>query len=218
MKTSTLALVVALAFAPGAQAVTLYSCPTGGGGDQLDRGFYVTNYPGITLDTVTLTYYAGSGDGTYTFALTPHLSTYDGAVIGTTQQQTVTLTGATGTAVTFHFANSAVPAGSTVAFTQSVVSGPGAAPYAFYDTGTDTPACPNVFETGDTAPPLGTPPIRRNTIGVTIAGAPPLPPPPLPQTAVSAPAMGVPGFVLMIGALLGLALARVKSRAESMQD
>ena len=210
MKVPFFVLAAILGLAPAARAATLYSCPTGDGGDVTDRGFYVINYPGITLDTATLTYYAGSGDGAYTIALTPHLSTYDGPVVGSTQQQTVTLVGSAGTAATFHFSNAAVPAGSTIAFTQSVVSGPGTTPDVFYDTGNDTPACPDIFETQDTTPPLGTPPIRRNTVGLTITGAPPLPPPPPPQVTVSAPALGVPGFLLMIGALMGF--ASLKSR------
>ena len=73
--------------------------------------------------------------------------------------------------------------------------------------------CPNVFETQDTAPPLSTP--RRNTVGLTITGAPPLPPPPLPQMPVSAPALGVPGFVMMIGSLVGLVFLRLNSQRKN---
>jgi hypothetical protein len=62
------ALIVAIALFAGtasiaaAQSTTLHSCPlAGSGGDQVTRGFYVTNYPGATLGTVTISYTAGSG-------------------------------------------------------------------------------------------------------------------------------------------------------------
>lgn len=220
MKNSILALVAVFALAPAAHAATLYNCPTSGtstGWDNIDRGFYVTQYPGTTLDTVTLSYFAVTANGSYTIALTAHLGAYDGAVIGSTQQQTVMLNGNAATPVTFNFGNAVVPFGSTVAFTQSVVSGPGTAPQAGYDIGTTTPACPGIYETDDTAPPLGSPPIRGNTVGVTIAGASPLPPPPPPQAPVSAPTLGFSSLALMIAGLLGLASLFARARRENRE-
>ena len=169
-RSSTFALMLAAALAAPlatAQNTTLYSCPTGGGGDQVTRGFYVTGYPGSTLSTVTVTYYAGSGDGTYDVTMTAHANSYGGAQVGPTLNKVLNLVGTGPVAVTYDFGGAAVAPGSTVTFSQVLNSGPGAPPVLFYDTGTGT--CTNVIETNGTTPPLDT--FRRNGMGVTIAGA-----------------------------------------------
>ena len=57
MKVLFFMFAAVLGVMPTVQAATLYSCPNSpaGGGDGIDRGFYVTDYPGATLDTITLT-------------------------------------------------------------------------------------------------------------------------------------------------------------------
>lgn len=154
-----------------AHAATLYSCPgdPSGASDNTSRGFHVINYPGTTLDDLSLRYFAGSGDGSYSITLTAHLGSYDGPVIGTTQQQTVMLSGSAGTPVTYQFGGVSVPAGSTVAFTQTVVSGPIANASARYDTGLVGGYCADVIQTDGTNAPLDL--FRRPTVGVTITGA-----------------------------------------------
>ncbi|MFT3791728.1 MAG: hypothetical protein QM741_11795 [Rudaea sp.] len=208
MKISFLVLAAVLGLAPAARAATLYSCPgngTANGWDYIDRGFYVTDYPGTTLDSVTLIYHGPAGDGSYTIALTAHLNSYDGAVIGSTQQQTASLSENSATPVTFHFGNAAVSPGSTIAFTQSTVSGPGE---VAYDYGLTTPTCAGVFETEGTAPPLDT--IRRNTVGLTITGDAQTTAP--SGVSATAPALALPGILLMFGGLLGVAFLRLKSQ------
>ena len=189
----------ALAFAilsgiPAAQAATLYSCPnSGAGGDQVTRGFYVTNYPGSTLDTVTLAYSEGSGDGAYTVSLTARLNTYGGTIVGSTQTQVLNLTGPEAIA-TFNFGGAAVPAGSTVTFSQVLVSGPVVSPVLFYDVGTGP--CANITQTNGTTPPLDS--FRRDSVGVTITGSttvvPPVASAPVPTLSPSALALLVALF------------------------
>lgn len=190
---SALAAAALLGPAPAtAQIATLYSCPDNGtGGDQVTRGFYVTNYPGATLETVTLRYYSGSGDGDYTVSLTARLSTYDGTIIGSTQTRTINFAGQPVSA-TFVFGGAPVPPGSTVTFTQVLISGPAPADNVlFYDTGVEP--CANVTQTNGTNAPLSS--FRRNSVGVTITGSRP----------VAAPVPTLGGFALVaLASLLAL--------------
>jgi hypothetical protein len=135
------------------------SCPAnGGGGDLIERGFYVTGYGADNLGTVTLQYSAGIA-GIYTVALTANAGAYNGPVLGT---QTASAAVATSgdTPMTFTF-GAAVAPGSTIAFTQTLVSGPGS---LFFDTGTGP--CAGVTETNGTTPPLDTP--RRDSVALVI--------------------------------------------------
>jgi hypothetical protein len=170
MRMSALALMLAAALAAplaAAQNTTLYSCPLNGGGDQVTRGFYVTNYPGSTLSTVTVTYYAGSGDGAYDVSMTARANSYGGAQIGATQNQVLNIVGGGGVTATFDFGGAPVAPGSTVTFSQVLNSAPGVTPVLFYDTGNGP--CANIIETEATNPPLDV--FRRNSMGVTIVGA-----------------------------------------------
>ena len=188
------ALTVLLASAAlSAQAIV--SCPLGGVGDQITRGFYIVNYPGSSLGTVQLTYYTDGTAGTYTISLTAHASTYDGAVLGT-RSFTADLP-AGPTTHTFDFGGIAVTPGGTVAFSQVAVTAPG---IVFYDTGpcglgAKCASCPGVIETEDTTPPLST--VRRASIGLTITeGAP-------------APAAAVPMLDGWFAAILAASLAGI---------
>jgi hypothetical protein len=124
-----------------------------GGGDLLSRGFYITGYSATNLDTVTL-YYDSSTAGTYMVSLTANLNAYNGTIIGSTQSATFNLAGGLGLgaeeAIVFDFAAAAVPLGSTITFTQNLISGPGT---LFFDAGTPGPS--GVTETNGTTPPLG---------------------------------------------------------------
>ena len=180
-------------------AQTVVSCPIGGGGDQITRGFYVQNYGGSTLGSVTLTYYTDGTVGTYTLSLTAHSGTYDGPILGT-QTFTANLPGGA-TPHTYDFGGLAVTPGSTVAFVQVPVTAPGV---VFYDVGpcglgASCSSCPTVFETEDTAPPLSV--FRRNSIGVTITagGGPP------PATA-AVPTLDARAVVLFAVALASIAV------------
>ena len=143
-------------------AATNVDCPwvPGGGGDEIDRGFYVTNYQGTTIDTVTLRH-STDNTGSKTITLVVRLYSYDGPLVGAV---TVTrnVTG-TGTDTVFDFGNAAVPAGSTITFTQVLNAG---STRVFFDTGF-TP-CDDVTETNGTTPPLDF--FRRQSAGVKIVG------------------------------------------------
>ncbi len=146
-----------------AAASVIVTCPFGApGGDDLTRGFYVTSYPGTNLYSVHVQYDANPS-GTYTVSMTASLGTYNGPTIGSTQTVVVSLPSTSSEKdVVFNFGGASVPSGSTVAFTQTQVSGPGT---VYYNTGSGT--CPGVFQTNGTTPPLDT--VRRNSVGVEIS-------------------------------------------------
>ena len=196
-----LGVVFAVAVGAAAPAVgaTIVSCPnSAGGGDQVDRGFYVQSYNGSTLDTVAVTFSTGGAAGSYSVSMTAHAGAYNGPAIGTTQTANFTQTGGL---ATYNFGSAPVVPGSTVAFVMVLTSSP-AGGVAFYDVGTcglgdpNCNTCPGVFETEDTAAPLST--FRRGSVGVVITG----------QAAAAA---GLPVPALTPGALaaLGVALAVV---------
>src|SRR5262245_23270608 len=78
------AILLASAAFPAAAQTTVVSCPFSGVGDLLERGFYVTDYPQTTIDTVTLSYSALPGE--YSITLSVHLDTYGGTLVGTSTQ------------------------------------------------------------------------------------------------------------------------------------
>jgi hypothetical protein len=156
-----------LLVAASVQAQTTFSCAfdPAGGGDQVSRGFYVTNYPGSSIGTVTVEGSANTA-GTYTLSIVAHNGAYNGPVIGSTSASVSLGTGPALTPVVYSFGGAPVAPGSTIAFVQSVTSGPD--PVVFINTG--LAPCSNVTETEDTTPPLDT--FRRDTYGVLItAGA-----------------------------------------------
>ncbi len=149
-----------------AGAATLVSCPNlGDSGDLTDRGIYVTDYPGTTLGTVTFSYDTDVA-GSYTVSLTARSGTYNGTEIGSTQTVTAMVPTSGEVSMMFDFGNAPVTPGSTVTFTQTLVSGPGS---LYFDTGPcedSCSSCPGVFETEGTNPPLDV--FRRGSVGITI--------------------------------------------------
>ncbi|MGE8385433.1 MAG: IPTL-CTERM sorting domain-containing protein [Pseudomonas putida] len=149
-----------------ASAATVVSCPanTSTGGDGLSRSFYLPAYSAGTLDTVTVNYHA-STTGAYIVALEARLNAFDGTVVGTANA-TATVTNGTagGTPVTFNFGNASIPAGSTIAFKQTLSAGPGS---LSVNTGA-TPCTGTVTQTNGSTPPLDT--VRRATLAITVTG------------------------------------------------
>src|SRR5258708_73546 len=153
---SLLSLLGGAAAASSTEPILL-SCPlSGGGGDDLDRGFYITNYPGNNLSEVLLAY-TSSASGYYAISLTAHRGSYDGPMIGTTQIATVIVPTSGELAVIFDFGGAPGTPGDTITFTQSA-SGPGGLTYDIGNgaLGGGPPTCPNVVETDETVPPLDT--------------------------------------------------------------
>ena len=147
----------------------LASCPFkpgATGGDNIDRGFHVADYQGVTLELVWLRYY---GSGTVKVELEARLGAYDGPLLGTAAIVRDLAPG-TGTNVVFDFGGVPLPAGSRVAFRQRLVAG--AMPQ--YDVGfgafetTANPPCPDITETHGASPPLDL--FRRSGVGVAITG------------------------------------------------
>jgi hypothetical protein len=146
-------------------AANLVSCTDGTLGDFNSRGFYVQNYPGITLDSATIQV-SGYAAGNYTLALTAHANAYNGPLLGT-DQETVALDGnpSDGVNLTFYFPSAAVTKGGTVCFSLAVVAGPAGAVYFSIGGG----GCANVVETDGTTPPLDI--FRRNGVYLIVTGA-----------------------------------------------
>ena len=147
---------------------TLIACtPEDRGGDQIDRGWYVPSFPGVTLHSVALELHSEGVAGAYTFDLTARRLSYDGTIVGTSRMS-VALDGEnTPVVTTFVFPDPVVPEGSLVTFSLTPVSGP-ASSVVFYNVPrVDDPSCP-IVETNDTAPPLST--FRRQGIFATIVG------------------------------------------------
>ena len=149
-----------------ASPTTVFNISPTPGGDFIDRGFYVTNYPSTTLVQANL-YFSATIAGTYTLSLTARDGAYDGPVLGSSQA-TVVLDGTTTQtqSISFFFASPAIVNGSTVAFVTQLVNGPAGAGvyYAVGDCSGPNPQCDDVFETEGTTPPLDT--FRRNGMGI----------------------------------------------------
>jgi hypothetical protein len=149
--------------ATASAAVNVVSCPfeNVNSGDYADRGFYVTDYQGTNLDTVTLGN-TQSVAGAYTITMTARGGTYDGPIVGTSTVMT-TLPD-TETRVNFPFGGAPVARGSTITFAFSS-TGPG---LFAYDVGVGP--CPGVTQTNGTTPPLDS--FRRDSVGLTITQVP----------------------------------------------
>jgi hypothetical protein len=147
---------------------TLIICPfiPNGGDDDLDRGFYVQDYPGRNLGTVQVVYWTRDS-GQYSVSMTARAGAYGGPIIGM-QTIVVDLIASTYVTATYDFGGAPVIPGTTVAFVQDQVGGPG---LVYYNTGPcgyelECTACVGVYQTYGTTPPLDTP--NRRSVAVTI--------------------------------------------------
>ena len=152
---------------------TLINCAGDPGGDLLDRGFYIPEFPGTSLESATMSF-SSTVAGTFTLRMTVRAGTFAGEVIGTaTTDVTLTADDQANLPATFQFGGVAVAQNSTVTFALEFVEGPsGALFYSVPDLGSES--CP-VIQTNGTTPPLDT--FRRNGVGIVITGAAPTPPP-----------------------------------------
>ena len=156
-------MAVGFASAAGAAEQITVSCPFNGDpGDNVSRGFYVSNYPGHTLGRVQLGY-QGTVPGVYRIGLTARRGTYDGPQLGETQWITLDLGSSGETFGVFDFNGVPVTPGGRITFTHTFQGPAGGALH--YDTGSGP--CINVTQTNGTTPPLDS--VRRNTVGVLIS-------------------------------------------------
>ncbi|HKJ81319.1 MAG TPA: hypothetical protein VJ954_04800, partial [Ignavibacteriaceae bacterium] len=151
----------------GLSAKTLIDYPIvpGSSGDNLNRAFYITDYPGTTLSNVTL-YFSATTAEAYTIQLQAMNSAYDGTLIG---QSTANFSSSSSVydlkAATFNFNNIPVTKGQVVAFKLSLVSGGSGTVY--YCTLGDTGGVSAIVqETEDSTPPLSTP--RHGAIAIKV--------------------------------------------------
>ncbi len=166
--TITSFLVLLGAAAARADSPPVVDCPwyspTGGDNFAL-RAFYVPNYPGATLDQVTLTL-SFPAVGSWTLSLKANLNGFDGSVIGTATRS-VSEPDNSFYAVTFDFGGIPILPGSRVTFQGSVVSAPsGANGNVLMQTATSD-SC-QVIETAGNVAPLGT--FRGRGIAILITG------------------------------------------------
>ena len=156
--------------ATGTPPAGLIDCAGDPSGDQIDRGFYIPEYPGISLNRATL-HFSADVAGTYTFSLTARDNTYDGQLLGTaTASVTLTANTQANVATTFTFSAVAVEPGSTVTFAIAPVSGPAEGTVFYSVPSLGDESCP-VIETNGTTPPRDT--FRRQGVHVRIEGATP---------------------------------------------
>jgi len=163
LRTLGLTLMI-FASATSASAVTLIDCWDGShGGDVYDRGFYIPDYPGSTLDQVDLRMNAEIAD-TYTIRLTARADTYDGALIGM-DEVTIPLPvfAEDPVEVNFTFGAAIVTQGSVVTFAIEVVDDF----VVYYHIVPSNPTCP-VIQTHGTTPPLDE--VRRNGLRIRVHG------------------------------------------------
>lgn len=147
---------------------TLVSCEEGVSGDLIRRGFYIPEYPGHSLGTVTL-YFSAAEVGDYTLSLSVRRGSYDGPMIGASSQ-TARLSdnmGEGGTPVTFDFGNAPVSTGETVTFELSQTGGPDVSVFYGVPGFGGAPGCP-VIQTNGTDAPLDTE--RREGVKIQIRG------------------------------------------------
>lgn len=166
-----------------AEITTLIDCTAAAAvGDLTDRGFYITDYPGTSISTVTV--YMSTGSPTtwpYQVRLTVTEGAYNGPVVAswhadaslnnTEKAVTIQMSGpAPG-----HVANPPVTPGSTLCFRFTINKLEGA-PQTYFsvigDLGVDLPdatdPCPHIVETTDTSPPLSS--FRREGVKLRVTG------------------------------------------------
>ena len=67
-----------------ADAAVMVDCPfNDGGGDNLDRGFYISAYAGTTLKSVRIAHHTTGAVGVRTIQMTARLNNYGGVLVGT---------------------------------------------------------------------------------------------------------------------------------------
>lgn len=146
-------------------AAVLVECTEAVSGDMLSRGFYITNYPGVTLDSVTLEMSADQA-GNYQLTLDVRAGAYDGALIGSATAAGELEIGPSGTLVTFNFPSAPITKGSLVCFHLTKDAGPDGSVY--YSVPGFEGGCPEVIQTEGTTPPLDT--FRRFGVKITLTG------------------------------------------------
>jgi hypothetical protein len=159
------ALFATCLLAGPSRAAVLIDCYDGGTGtDYVNRGFYVTDYPGSSLTRVQM-YFSSHTAGDYTIRLTARSGAYDGEIIGEADA-TVTLTADTDELwpADFDFADPAATPHAVIAFSMEPLDGPA---IPLYGIETDNGDCP-IVETQGTTPPLDT--WRRDGVRIRILG------------------------------------------------
>ncbi|MEO7252663.1 MAG: hypothetical protein ABIZ64_00315, partial [Casimicrobium sp.] len=160
------ATLLVAASASTASAELLASCGFSAGstvnGDNINRGFILTNYPGQSLRSIKLRHNSAVA-GNYQITLTARLGTFAGAIIGEPYTAAVALGVSAGTDVTYELGDMPVGPGSTITFAMTA-TGPGA---VYFDVVVPA-ACANATETENTVPPLST--FRRDRLGYEVRG------------------------------------------------
>jgi len=159
--------LVAVSLTLAAPAFTAVLIDCSGGGDIIDRisrGFYISDYPGISLTGVDV-WISSRGAGDHTLTMTARFNAYDGPVLGT-HQLVVNLSGDQNdlVEVNFMFFPVSVTTGSIVTFAMEMSDGP---EEPFYAVDTPNSECP-LIQTHGTTPPLDS--WRRDGVSARVHG------------------------------------------------
>ncbi len=142
----------------------LLSC-SGVGGDLYARGFYIPQYPGVTLASAALKMSATVA-GIYEIALTVLSNAYNGPILAAkTNKVQFSGSGSERLSVSWTFPSTPIQKYGRVCFRLSLIAGPSSAVY--YDVPI-TNGCPEVIQTQGTTPPLDM--FRRNGVDLVIVG------------------------------------------------
>lgn len=171
MLVSVAALVFA-ALAGPASSATLINCPSAGSGvDPISRAFFIPNYPGVSLQDVTLGISSNMAQS-YVLTLTAHVDAFDGAVLGSATSRVFSSgDAASPTPTTFSFSPAlSVAKGRTIAFVMREQGTNLAEQYGYPSSlffGTGPAGACGAVETNDSSPPLSQ---VRGSVPVTVAG------------------------------------------------
>jgi len=145
---------------------TLLNCSCQAGGDGYERGFYVPQFPGVTLTSTRLEL-SSDYTGTYVVMLTVRSNSYDGPLLGLSAVA-VALNGcpSENQPVTFTFPSTPIAKDSRVCFILALISGP--SPNLYYTVPGFTGGCTAVVQTYGTTPPLDT--FRRYGVNLILEG------------------------------------------------
>lgn len=148
------------------EAEILVNCTGNPGGDRYDRGFYIPNYPGNTLDSARMLF-SSFDAGNYTVTMTVYSNSFDGLVIGTATSS-FNLAGAypQDKSVTFTFPSERIVEGRRVCFKLTLNASP--AGDLYYSVPDWVSGCTTVLQTDGTTPPLDT--FRRNGVNLLVNG------------------------------------------------
>ena len=145
---ATLGLMAVTSPVAAEELVNCMVSDTSGGNDEISRPFYISGYPGVTLEEVVL-WFETLPAGSFSYRMTVRENAYNGAVLGQATADYTFTSGSVPVPVVFDFGRVLVSSGTTLAFTMEQTAGAGTTYYV-----TSHPdGCP-ITQTNGATPPL----------------------------------------------------------------